>query len=133
MWRSLGEALGPFLRPEKKKLQTMSEIWRQYGRLGVLGAPLGRSGIALGALVCLFAATERQNSVQKCPKYHLGGIVKIMLFLYVLYGFMRLAAPNGRPNDGLEAFLDHLGAHAGHFGDMCAPLWLQPDLALAPT
>ena len=103
------------------------------GGLGVLGAPLGRSGIPLGALGCLFAATERQNSVQKCPKYHLGGIVKIMLFLRVFCGFMRLAAPNGRPNDGLEAFLDHLGAHAGHFGDMCAPLWLQPDLALAPT
>ena len=109
------------------------------GGLGVLGAPLGRSGIPLGALGCLFAATERQNSVQKCPKDHLGGIVKIVLFQCVLYCFMRLAAPHGRPNDGLDAFLDHLGAHAGHFGvhggdfgDTCAPLWPQPDLALSP-
>ena len=92
------------------------------GGLGVLGGPLGRSGIPLGALGCLCAATERQNSVQKCPKYNVGGIVEIVLFLCVLCCFMRLAAPNGRPNDGLEAFLDHLGAHGGHFGDICAPL-----------
>ena len=69
---------------------------------------------------CLFADSDCNSSAQKCPKDHRGDIVKIVMFLCVLMCFRRLARPNGCPNDGLEAFLDHLAAHGGHFGNTCA-------------
>ena len=69
---------------------------------------------------CPFADSDCNNSAQKCPKDHRGGIVKIVIPLYVFMCFMRLPRPNGHPNDGLEAFLDHLAGHGAHFGNKCA-------------
>ena len=74
--RSLGEALGPYLRPERNKLRKVSNIGSQYGRLWAAWCPLR-------ALGCFSADPECKKSVQKCPKDHLGGIVKIVIFLYV--------------------------------------------------
>ena len=97
----------------------IASIWEA---LGSVVAPLGAVG-------CLFADSDCNNSAQKCAKDHLGGIVKIVIFLCVYWCFMTLARPNGRPNDTLEAFLDHLVARGGHFGDIFGLL----STTLAPS
>ena len=78
---------------------------------------MGSVAAPLGAVGCPFADSDCNNSAQKCPKDHLSGIVKIVIFLCVYWCFMTLARPNGRPNDTLEAFLDHLVTHKWHLGD----------------
>ena len=88
----------------------IASIWEA---LGSVVAPLAAEG-------CPFADSDCNNSAQKCPKDHRGGIVKIVILSCVFICFMRLARPSGCPNDGLEAFLDHLAAHGGHFGNTCA-------------
>ena len=93
----------------------------QSGRhIASIWEALGSVVAALAAMGCSFADSDCNNSAQKCPKDHRGGIVKMKIFSYVFMCFRRLARPNGCPNDGLEAFLDHLAAHGGHFGNTCA-------------
>ena len=81
---------------------------------------LGSVVATLAAMGCPFSDADCNNSAQKCPKDHRGGIIEIVIFLYGLLRFMRLAGASGGPNNGLETFLEHLAAHGGHFGDTCA-------------
>ena len=86
----------------------IASIWEA---LGSVVAPLAAMG-------CLFSDSDCNNSAQKRPKDHICGFVKIVIFLYVYWCFERLAVPSGHPNNGLEAFLEHIAAHGGHFGDI---------------
>ena len=83
------------------------------GGFGLLGAPLGRSGM----FFCGPGLQKERPEVSKRPYWwHRANTDIPMCFLC----FMKLAGPNGGPNDGLEAFLDHLGAHGANLGHMGA-------------
>ena len=88
----------------------IASIWEA---LGSVVAPLAAMG-------CLFSDSDCNNSAQKRPKDHICGFVKIVIFPCVYWCFEKLAGANGRPNDGSQAFLEHLEAQRGHFGDTCA-------------
>ena len=90
--------LGTFPAAQEKQVvksgRHIASIWEA---LGSVVAPLGAVG-------CPFADSACNNSAQKCPKDHRGGIVEIMIFFCVfdvLWG-------QQVSNDGLEAFLEHL-------------------------
>ena len=87
--------------------------------IALIWEALGSVVAPLGVVACPFADPDCNNSVQRCPKDHVGGIVKIVIFLYVYLRFERLASPSGRPNGCLETFLEDLAAHGGHFGNTC--------------
>ncbi len=82
----LGEALGPFLRPEKKKLQTMSELWCQYGRLGGPWCPpwalwdtLGRFGVPFSG----YREAKQHPEVSKIPsRWHRENSVILLCFVW---------------------------------------------------
>ena len=75
--------------------------------------PLGAQGVTFAGPCC-------KKSSHGCSKDEFGDILKIVLFLCVFSCFWRIAGAIGCPNDGLEAFLEHLEAQRGAlWGHVC--------------